>query len=757
VTSASIAVGSVADRRVSDRSLAVLFTVTVFVAATLLFLVQPMVAKGLLPIFGGTPAVWTTSMLFFQAALLGGYGLAHATLQRLGPHRQSRVQLLILSLALLALPLARPEATAGSEPILSLFVLLATGVGLPFLALSTASPVLQRWFSVSGHRHANNAYVLYVASNIGSLAALLAYPFLVEPNLSLETQRLAWSALYIAFLGLTAACVVVLFPIGRRTSVADADPDAATETPANQSRRTEAMDAVADHRVRGARWRERVWWLALAFVPSSLMLGVTAYLTTDIASAPLLWVAPLSLYLFSFVVAFSRYEAIATRLSGVLLPFLAVAAAIDMFGSVGLPVVLRLPLHLAVFTLAALLCHGRLAASRPPVVRLTEFYLTLAIGGVAGGIVNAIVAPALLDVVAEYPLAIGAALLVRRPMAGSAKRRWAFGALAVLLFLLVAAVPVLAGYPGAWSTPAVVVLMSLPLLIVSLPVPFGSVVTIVLTASFLLAPAPLLTERNFFGLFRVLDSEGQHVLVHGTTVHGTQIWPPEASPSATGYYHSEGPMGDVVALRPPDVVNNIGVLGLGSGGMAAHFQDGQRVTFYEIDPAMVVVAMDARYFTYLSSSGAEIDVRVGDGRLLLADEPSASFDLLMMDAFSSDAVPTHLLTLEAFELYLDRLAPEGILVTHISNRYLDLGPVVSAAARDLNLTVLERRDPGAESDNLAEERRPSRYLALARDEALLSGLIAEGWQPLPATERQPWTDTFSDLVSIIDWSGDLLR
>jgi SAM-dependent methyltransferase len=757
VTSASIVANTVADRRVSDKSLAVLFTVTVFVAATLLFLVQPMVAKGLLPIFGGTPAVWTTSMLFFQAALLGGYGLAHVTLQRLGPARQSRVQLLILAIALLALPLARPEGTASGDPMLSVLVLLATGVGLPFLALSTASPVLQRWFSVSGHRRAGNAYVLYVASNIGSLAALLAYPFLVEPNLSLETQRLAWSALYLVFLGLTAVCVLVLFPMGRRLPAADMEHGAGDEAVATLPVTADHPPVSAADAATGTRWRERASWLALAFVPSSLMLGVTAYLTTDIASAPLLWVAPLSLYLLSFVIAFSRYEPIATRISGLFLPFMAVAAAIDMFGAVGLPAAFRLPLHLAVFTLAAILCHGRLAASRPPVARLTEFYLILAIGGVTGGVVNAILAPALLDVVAEYPLAIGAALLARRSVNLDARRRWAFGAVAALAFIAVAMLPMIAGYPGAWSTPALVVLMGLSLLIFALRVPFSLLVTVLLMAGFLLAPSPLLTERNFFGLFRVVHHQGEHQLIHGTTLHGSQIWPPEAVPSATGYYHAEGPLGDVVALRPPDVVNNIGVLGLGSGGMAAHFQEGQRVTFYEIDPAMVVVAMDARYFTYLSSSRAAIDVRVGDGRLLLADEPSASFDLLIMDVFSSDAVPTHVLTLEAFELYLDRLAPDGILVTHISNRYLDLGPVVSAAARELDLAVLERRDRGVESGELTDRRRPSRYFALARDGALLSGLIAAGWQPLPATDRQPWTDTFSDIVSIVDWSGDLLR
>jgi hypothetical protein len=735
-----------------DRPLAVLFTLTIFTSAGLLFLVQPMVAKGLLPLFGGTPAVWTTAMLFFQACLLGGYGLAHLTLSKLGPERQSRVQLALFAAALLVLPLTGPGVPSGSDPLVSVLLLLATGVGLPFLVLSMASPVLQRWFSVSGHPRAGNPYVLYIASNLGSLIALLAYPLVVEPALSLDVQRTLWSVLYVAFLGLAASCVLVLFPLrgSRRRQNLAPEEVAATTSPLEVTDQPDAQLAP--------RLRQRAGWLALAFIPSSLMLGVTAYLTTDIASVPFLWVAPLALYLLTFVVAFSRFAPMATRAASVLLPFLAVAAAVDMLAADGPPVAIGLPLHLALFTVAALLCHGRLAASRPPVARLTEFYLFLALGGVSGGLLNAIVAPQVLDVVAEYPLLIGAALLARYRIEGGARRRWSLGGLAAATFLAAAAVPVALGLSGIWTGPLLVVLMlmSLPLLIFALPLPFGLLTTILLMAGLVFAPPPLLAERNFFGLFRVLDRPGEHVLVHGTTVHGTQLWPPEARPSATGYYHPDGPLGDLMSLRSPIDYGHVGILGLGSGGIAAYGESGQRFTFWEIDPAMADVAADTRYFTYLSSSHAEIEVGIGDGRLLLAEAPSDQFDLLIMDAFSSDSVPVHLITREAFEIYIDRLTADGILVVHISNRYVDLAPVVSAAARDLGLTAQLRLDTGNESDDPRERRHASRWIVLARDPALLSAL-PDSWSALAPTGRAAWTDSFSDVISVVDWRGEGLR
>lgn len=753
------ALASRPNRLTADRSLALLFTLTIFVSASLLFLVQPMVAKALLPLFGGTAAVWTTAMLFFQAALLVGYALAHLSLTRLGPRTQSRVQLGVLAIALLSLPLAAPQAPGEGDPLIGLLALLATGIGLPFVAISTSSPVLQRWFSVSGHARASNAYVLYIASNIGSLLALLAYPFLIEPVVPLELQRLAWSGLYVVFIALSAVCAFIVFPLHRASRaerLADATGTIGTTEPIVPVEPVGVPLTVAeDERVRvepvgRERTLERGRWLLLALIPSSLMLGATSFLSTDIASAPFMWVLPLALYLASFIVAFSRYGPVATRVAGVFLPMLAVIAPLDIFHILQLPAVDRLIFHLALFTTIAVLCHGRLASSRPPVERLTEFYLLLAVGGVSGGFLNAVIAPFVFKSMLEYPLAIGAALLVRPSFLGSIRERWGLGFMYLGIYAVLALLLLEIG-----SVPAdmliLVVLAGSPLLFVSRAWIFALTTSLLLLSSVFLAAPAVYSERNFYGLFRIVDTDGTRQIIHGTTVHGSQIWPPQERPTPIYYYHPNGPLGDAMALRAGDW-RELGILGLGSGGVAAYGEEGQRMTFYEIDPAIADVALDERYFTYLSATPAQIEVRVGDGRLLIEEEPSDKFDLLMMDAFSSDAVPAHLLTLEAFEIYLDRLARDGVLVVHISNRYLDLEPVVSAAARDLGLAGMVRFDLAP--DGAEELRVSSRYVVLAREEATLADLAERGWRPLRPTDRHAWTDDFSDIISLLFAGGE---
>lgn len=709
----------------------VLYSTAIFLAAALVFAIQPMVAKMLLPHFGGTPAVWIVSLVFFQTVLLGGYAFAHVSLRLLGVRRQSFLQLGLLLLPLLALPITvSANAGPGDNPSAGLLWALVAAAALPFFVVTTASPVLQRWFSECGDAASRDPYFLYAAGNAGSLLGLLAYPILIEPLLTLSEQATLWTVGYAVFVGLAAVCTLRLL-----TAPAPALAQA-----------REAAPAIP--RLTALRW------IGMAALPSALMIATTTYLSTDIAAVPLLWVIPLALYLLSFVVAFARSE----PLSLTAISWATVISSLLVIGSllpiVQLPIWAVVTIHGANLFFVALLVHRRLAIERPAAQRLTQFYLLLSVGGVCGGIFSALIAPAVFSMVAEYPIAIVLALLFRpgprRPRRGLGFVRR--NADVLLPFALLASVLVAAkAVPGPMLFKVVLLSgVAVLALFAARPVRFAlGVGALLLIAT--MPPASLHTERTFFGVLRVEQQGQRHVLVSGTTVHGAQSIAPGQRSEPVSYYVRQGPLGQLFDALDGRA-KSVAVIGLGAGGTSVYGNAGDRWTFYEIDEAVARVAENPRYFTYLRDAKPEVRVVIGDGRLKIAEEPDSSFDLFVLDAFSSDSVPVHLLTREAIQLYLRKLSPDGVMAFHISNRYLDLRPVVSGNAQSLGLPGLSQSyavTQAAARDGAAS----SIWVLVARDMAALGKLADDPrWKPLDTRSGQPvWTDEFSNILSVVRW------
>ncbi len=711
-----------------------------FVGAGLVFLVQPMIAKMILPLFGGAPAVWTTSMVFFQAVLLAGYTFAHVSRRALGARRQPFLQIGIVAAALLALPIGR-HLVAPPEGVSEAFWLLgvlAVTAGVPYFVVTTASPVLQTWFARSDHPSARDPYFLYAAGNGGSLLALVAYPLLVEPHLSLSGQANLWTGAYVAFAVLSIAC----WALSARREAPDGPvpAEAASTSP-----------PIA--------WRSRARWVFMAFVPSSLMLGAATFISTDIAAVPLLWVLPLAVYLVTFILAFASRQVVSVETAGRVLPVLVLLIPVSVFQIVDLPIVAVVVLHLATLFFGAVLAHGRLASERPAADRLTEFYVMLSIGGVLGGVFNALVAPRVFDAIVEYPIALLLVLLLRprRRLPRPGRLRFAAdlalpAALVVATFALVAAVgdtelPVLHMKAiGLIVGTAAVVL----LLFASHPIRFPAGVATLLLIGVVVQSSGLYVERTFFGVVRVAETApGEHTLVHGTTVHGVQRFDARTVREPLTYYSRSGPIGDVFDRYQKDRdFDQVDVIGLGIGSLAAYGRPGQSFSFFEIDPAVVRIASNPELFTFLRDSRSDVDIVLGDGRRTLADAPRGASDLVVVDAFSSDSIPVHLLTKEAVHLYFERLGRDGLLALHVSNRHLELAPVVSAVARELGLSAAERRDRSSRA-KLADGMTPSHWIVLAESQARLDALLANGWTSLAKTDSRAWTDDFSNILGVL--------
>jgi SAM-dependent methyltransferase len=692
--------------------------------------------------------------------LLAGYGYAHFLTTRFPVRVQTIVHLVLLLSTLAALPLGLSTGHAApwqADPFVWLLQALLMAVALPFFTISASGPLLQFWFSRTGHRSSADPYFLYAASNCGSLMGLLGYPALVEPNFQLREQSWLWTCIYIVLAALFGGCAVVTWLRGDVKGSKALPPGGLV-----------SMDDRAD-RVSEVSWSRRAWWILCAFIPSSLMLAVTMYLTTDIASVPLLWVIPLGIYLVTFILVFNHRQFIPRAWLVRAFPIGAVSLVFLMLTDLKNPAWLPIVLHLTFFFLTAMVYHSLLAEDRPPPRRLTEFYFYLSVGGVLGGLLNSLVAPMIFRTVAEYPLVIVLACVFwsgPEQAAFRSDRFWRGLVWPTTICLLTAALAM--AVPRLISDPRVrmAAVFGVPILscycLSSQARRFGlSVGAVLVSASFCYTAVhgrTLHEERNFFGSLRVtLDPEGQfHRFYHGSTLHGLQFVAPERQYEPLAYYHRTGPFGqfmrDFNAAQP--AAANVAVLGLGVGTMACYAQRGQHWTFYEINPALIRLAQNTNFFTYLQCSpDAKVDFKVGDARLRLREAPTNQLDLLVCDAFGSDVPPLHLLNRDAVELYLSRLSAHGVLLFHTSSRYFDFRPVIGNLGAHFQLCSLAYYETDVTEQMQRDGKFASYWIALARHPEDFGALRHDWhWHPVkPEPAVRLWTDDYSNILGIFQW------
>jgi SAM-dependent methyltransferase len=722
-----------------------LFAVTILTGSFLLFLVQPLVARMALPRLGGAPNVWNSAMLVYQALLLGGYAYAH-WLSRFAVSRQAMIHLALLVLAALTLPIALPDIAppeAGSEAIWVPYLFLLT-IGPLFFVVSAQAPLMQTWFAA--HPGAGDPYPLYAASNLGSFAGLLAYPLLAEPLLPIGAQSGAWAVGYGVLVVLVA-----LAAFARRGSPPPAPLETAEAAGEEPSARTIAL------------------WLALAAVPSGLMLSTTTHLTTDIFAMPLLWVIPLGLYLLSFSIAFAENRRLANAVTAAAPVVLAAGGALAMLGTVGASMVAVAASLLMLFVVSVTL-HAHLYENRPAPARLTQFYLVMSAGGVLGGLFTALIAPLVFDWTWEHPLLILAAAALLPLGAWSGRLGQLFRSpdgfrMAVILLLFLVFVGSLA-FRGelmddpkwsAFDIAAFLLLIAATALLAATRWSYVAACAALIAALGAMSQMQTSLEgarsRSYFGIYTVSEKKGfERRLQHGTTLHGVQRLDPGHGDDATSYYGRTSGVGLTLAsagqLYGPQA--RIGVVGLGVGTLACYGRPGQQWTFFEIDPEVLAYS-EAGQFTFLDHCARGAPVIIGDARLKLEALPDDSYDILVVDAFSSDAIPLHLMTEEAARVYFRKLAKNGLLVIHISNRFIRLEPVLAALAREEGLAAAIRPDRPSE-----EHLAASDWVVLSRDPKQLAALTAKGgWRPLGPPARSVWRDDYASILPQIIWSNFL--
>jgi hypothetical protein len=734
-----------------NRLVLVVYTSAIFVSALLLFSVQPLFTKMVLPRLGGSPAVWSVAMVFFQSLLLAGYAYAHFLMQVKNRVIPVAVHLVVLLIAIATLPLS--IANGWGEPPNSgyafwLLGLFAVSIGLPFFALAANNPLLQAWFVRTGHPAGPDPYFLYASSNIGSFLALLSYPVLLEPMFTLHTQNLVWTGGYGLLILLIAGCGALLL-----RSPARAAADLATEE-------TEAPAPT---------WLLRARWIFLAAVPSGLLIAVTAHISTDVAAAPLLWVLPLSLYLLTWVLVFQSRPLLPHTWMLMLQP-LAIAGVIVLLAVGGEQnLLLTIGGHQLCFFVIAMACHGELARTRPAAKYLTGFYVALSFGGMLGGLFAGLIAPFAFSWVAEYPILLALAALCR-PAANErwpAWTRWYWPFLAVLAVALIAA----AWTDGktqawledhrVWVAGGVGVLAGLAALGLNASrwkVFATAVVALVLIRVYPSDDGRVVTARSFFGVHKiVVTPSGQyHVLMHGTTIHGAQKFlnddgsPVTGRPEPISYYHKDGGIGRAIsAMREvKGAPLHVAVIGVGAGTLTCAAQPGETWKFFDIDQTMVDTAKDPKYFTYIQNCAPDVKPVIGDARLTFAKEPDGIYDLIIVDAYSSDAIPIHLATQEAMAIYKSKLAPHGAVVMHVSNRHLELESVVVgiANANELKSWVYDE-DSGRDDEYIFA----TDVVVSAREETDVGKLASsEKWEETEPTEgERVWTDDYSNILGAV--------
>ncbi|HEY2906523.1 MAG TPA: fused MFS/spermidine synthase [Vicinamibacterales bacterium] len=721
-----------------------LFATTMFLSGFLLFLVEPMAAKMVLPILGGVPMVWNGCVVFFQIVMLAGYGYAFGASRWLRVRHHVLVHAAVLAAPAAVLPFVIQAGSArppDGNPLGWLLLLLAGTIGVPFFVLSTSASVFQHWLSRTDHPSAQDPYFLYSASNLGCLLALASYPTIVEPIFTLREQSRLWATGYAEFVLLAIACAAIAWRRSERAA-----PDT-------------TIDSAREPAAAPLEWTRRGRWVALAFVPSSLMLAVTSHISTDIGAVPLLWIVPLALYLVTFVLAFGRRSAAVGAFARRALPLAVVPLALFMMAGVQGPLVTIVSLHLAAFAVLALNCHAELAKDRPEASHLTEFYFWLSFGGMLGGLFNALAAPLLFNSILEYPLVVVLGCLLFRPTDVTAELPRRLRDLAIPLVVGVLTAGIFAVLVATRAPLGVqLAALAVPALIAFTErrsTRFGWCIAAMILARLASGNAGervLYATRTFFGIYRVSEDLGgrYHELVHGTTQHGLQALAPERRGEALTYYHESGPFGQAWEALPSAAnAHEIAVVGLGVGTLASYARADQRWTFFEIDPAVERIARTREYFSFMDACGDRCRVVIGDARVSLTRVPERTYDLLVLDAFSSDAIPMHLLTREAFGVYLSRLTPDGVLVLHISNRHLRLAPIVGRLAESHGLVALQEIDaiqPGS-----PEGKQASQWVVMGRKPADVDALTRDTrWSALAPPPATPlWTDDFSNILSVL--------
>lgn len=724
-----------------------LFLLTILTGSFLLFLVQPMIARMALPRLGGAPAVWNSAMLVYQALLLAGYAYAHR-LAKEPARRQAIIHIALFAVALLWLPigLASFHPPANGSPIFWVPWLLIASIGPLFFVVAAQAPLMQRWYGLSGNE--GEPYALYAASNIGSFAGLLAYPLIVEPFTSLNTQTWIWSVIYLALMAFVIACAFKLW----RTAPTAVEDKAVAQAPSSIS------------------WRTRLHWIALAAVPSGLMLSTTSHLTTDLMAMPLIWVIPLGIYLLSFSIAFADNQRPAYWITK-LAPVVVIVAGAFVFVVWGQAAIKGLVASLSLLFFVAVALHSRMYNSRPAASELTSFYLMMSIGGVVGGFFCAIVAPLLFDWTWEHPILIllAAALLPQMTLFKLEKydpKLWGIAGSVVILAMAAAIIGEIY-QPLAFDFSKILLaatMMTLGFAVIGFRWAFVAAMVGILIINggwqSLQRTFDGVRSRSYFGTYTVNSSDDGRVrwLMHGTTMHGMQLLDQPTTPIS--YYPVTSGVGIALTKAPqlygPDA--SIGVVGLGTGTLACYRKPGQSWQFFEIDPLMIEIARERKTFSFLDRCAPGVQITLGDARLTLADVKPGKFDVLALDAFSSDSIPLHLLTKEAFATYRRAMKPDGLLLVHISNRYIDLNPVIAAEAKANGWHAALRHD-GPPEKMVKQGSRPSQWIALSPDAAKLAALTgkvdgqkgkyynANQWLALdPPSKGGAWTDDYASVI-----------
>ena len=723
-------------------------SVGVFLSAGLVFLIQPLFARLLLPEFGGSPSVWNTCTVFFQTTLLLGYCYTWLSTKWLSPKKQIVVHCSLLLLTLAQLPVGLQlleDDVAATSPAFRLLIMLTLSIGGPYFAVSTTTPLLQHWFSNSRHRFASDPYFFYSISNCGSILGLLAYPFVVERLFNLDAQEITWSVGYGTLVGLTILCGVLTAREPGSGAIPSSDDNSGKGLDGEDNSSTQKM---IDRPMTSFR---RLRWVMLALVPSAMMLAVTTRITTDVAAVPLLWVLPLVAYLATYINAFARRPLLQfDRLRQILFPALMIAAWMSLAGPDSQ---LRAVVEIILFLICGIVLHGELAADRPSTEYLTEYYFWMALGGCLGGTLVGIIAPSVFPSYVEFPLILVLAALTQQecPSVGTGR---IFRAIRITATVLLCGSAMIACFFHVWASMLATTSQFVGFAALGVFFLMNHSRGFALALALVLIPPALLPDinslarkRTFFGVHEVTYEEDTkiglrvHRLAHGTTIHGEQvIAPTKLQKIPRTYYVPTGPIAEALTLAGAEKSSRkVALIGLGSGALMTYSKKGDEFDFFEIDPAVRDIAQDPNLFTYLSQGEGKQQVIIGDGRLKLAEEKEETYDVIVLDAFGSDSIPIHLLTADALDIFMSRLKSDGALIIHISNRHLDLEPVPGRFAAERNLPAR------------ASIKAATHAIVISKSEELISQLSKlEGWYP-PRRNASLWTDTYSSVLDVVNF------